>query len=237
MTSEAKRIILFDAVGTLIYPQPDVIATYHTVGDRYGSRRTPEQVKLRFFHGRKEYFDKAVEVGHDHAKAAAWPSSDQIEYDLWCRLVRFVFDDLDDTDAIMDDLWDHFAQPDHWRVHDDVHNCMSTLRRRRMEVGIASNFDSRLLKICQLLLPQIESRFIFWSSAMGFRKPDRRFYETVASHLKGWGRLTMVGDDRLNDWIAPAKCGWQTYLLDRRKAAEESPAVIHSLLALPARIG
>ena len=42
------RAVFFDAVGTLIHPQPSAAAVYAAVGRRFGTRRTEEEIAARF---------------------------------------------------------------------------------------------------------------------------------------------------------------------------------------------
>ena len=42
------RGVLFDAVGTLIYPDPPVAEAYRSIGRRFGSRLSVEQIAARF---------------------------------------------------------------------------------------------------------------------------------------------------------------------------------------------
>ena len=77
------------------------------------------------------------------------------------------------------------------------------------------------------------------SSLVGNRKPDRRFYETIASRVAReigpdvTPRFLMVGDHLANDVVTPLALGWSSILLDRHDA-NLCEVSIRSLSELPA---
>src|SRR5205823_3691320 len=97
--------------------------------------------------------------------------------------VQCVLDDVAaNSDTLFDSLWQHFAAPASWRIYDDV-AALAELRRRGYRIGIASNFDSRLLAIAAAYPPLAICDAIFVSSSVGFTKPDRRFFRAVENQL------------------------------------------------------
>ena len=157
--------ILFDAVGTLITPDPPVAEAYHAAGLHFGSRHRVEAIHLRFrnaFH-RQESRDADPSLAHRTSEAR--------ELARWRTIVGDVFDDVPETEGLFQALWEHFARPEHWRLYDDVADCWRQLTDAGFLVGIASNFDDRLDAICRAhaLLANCP-RFV--SSQIGHKKPE-----------------------------------------------------------------
>ncbi|MFK7767616.1 MAG: HAD family hydrolase [Mariniblastus sp.] len=226
--SQTISVALFDAVGTVIYPDPGVIDVYLKLGEDHGSDLTRQQVKDRITIARRKYFNVGVAGNRDGVPSL--DSSEVIEFALWKRLVLDVFAELESADILFDELWSHFADPNHWRLYDDVADCWGKLREHGVAIGLASNFDSRLIRICDSMELLSDIEFVFCSSQVGFRKPCQNFYRQVEAMLAsqlGPGRLqvAMVGDDLENDCVAPAFAGWQSVWLNRKSnpsSVEES---------------
>lgn len=214
----AVRAVLFDAVGTLIYPNPPVALVYRDYGRRFGSMLSEDEIATRFRHA------------FDQSRSANLPTSHAREFACWRKIVADVFCDVaHDIDSLFEQLWQHFAQPEHWRVFDDVAPIWSTLREREFVIGIASNFDDRIRNILAALLPLSDCRHVFYSAEIGFAKPNPSFYSTVQQRLSlPPAEILIVGDDRENDFDAPRRAGWQALHL-RREYDRSDGTIIRSL--------
>lgn len=115
-------------------------------------------------------------------------------------------------------LWQHFAEPQHWRLFDDVQPTIEGLLERDYRLGIASNFDQRLLSICRGHEGLAALDPIFISSQVGWSKPSPQFYRQIET-ITGLApeQIMFVGDDWENDVNAPRNLGWQTRWLIRRE--------------------
>ena len=197
------RIYIFDAVGTVLRPVPDVIRAYHLAGVRHGSQFSKDQVKRRFRTARQKYFGAKPESGTTTTNPLI--SSDEIEYRLWKSLVSEVFADVSDRQKLFDELWAHFASPDHWQLYEDVEACWRKLAEQGDRLFVASNFDSRLYKILARFEVFALAERSFCSADVGFRKPDALFYQEVAVgiDIRDIEAVTMIGDDYQNDFLAP----------------------------------
>ena len=227
-----QRFVLFDAVSTVIYPEPDVFTAYHTCATNFGTQLTRDEVRVGFHQLRQELFDSELtpeSIDFDNIELV---SSDQIEFDLWRCLVERLFTDVSDSLGLFHALWGHFAQASSWRVFEDVTPCWQQLKAAGFKIGIASNFDSRLFKLCKQLSPLDQADFIACSAKSGYRKPDKRFFETILSQIDTSECPIMVGDDRVNDFLAPEHLGWLSFLIDRRQT-HECNRTLSSLKQLP----
>jgi putative hydrolase of the HAD superfamily len=204
--SESKKVLVFDAVGTLIRPAYSVSQTYFEFGQRFGSRLSSAAIKTRF-----------GKVFHDLFRSGK-PTNESIEFQNWQQLVAQVFSDLTDTHQIFDSLWNHFAKPDSWQVFDDVQPNWSRFVAQADSIAIASNFDKRLLKILDAHPPLNEIDAIFISSEIGWPKPTREFFAAIENRCGSKSIYTVVGDDPICDIQPAQKIGWKTVLIDRQQA-------------------
>src|SRR6478672_11676425 len=122
------RAVAFDAVGTLITPDPPAAAVYHAVGRRHGSRLSSDEIATRF--------RAAFRTEDDRDRAAGWRTDPAREVDRWRRIVAAVVDDVSDADACFRELWDHFATPAAWRVLTGVGPVLAALSRRGFALGL-----------------------------------------------------------------------------------------------------
>ena len=137
------KIILFDAVGTLIFPVPDVVAVYQEFGSQFGATLGPAEVEERISEAYRIHFLECAQVD------SRLISSDALEKELWQRVVFHVFQESDKKSELFNALWNHFARPDAWKVYPDVPEAIRRLKMCDSRIGIASNFDSRLKLIVQ----------------------------------------------------------------------------------------
>ena len=230
------RAILFDAVGTLIYPEPAVAEAYYRVGRELGSARSIVEIK-GLFRAAYQRSESLFALPGDGSGLARQPTSQERERLRWRQVVGEVFADLSlsAADAALDRLWQHFAEPTHWRLYDDVATVWSELSARGYTLGIASNFDDRLERICAALPPLDQCRHLFISSRIGFPKPSPWFFRAVEQSLNMRpDEILLVGDDHTNDVLGATESGWQVQWLQRGQMRE--PGVIGSLTELADRI-
>jgi putative hydrolase of the HAD superfamily len=208
------RCIAFDAVGTLIYPEPSVADVYFAVAQRHGSRVTREETSRRFARALQSFEHE------DGAGADRWATSEARERDRWTYVVAEVIDDVADVGACFDELFQHFARPSSWRCFPDVGDALTLLARQRCRLAVASNFDDRLNAICDRL-PELQPlRLRAISSLVGHRKPSPQFYRALAE-IAGCPPETilMVGDDFENDIRGARDAGCLAVALERRAKA------------------
>jgi len=200
--------VVFDAVGTLINPDPPVAVAYGQAGRRHVSRLTNDECATRFHHA----FAAEEAIDRDQF---GWRTDELRERTRWRAIVERVFDDVADGDALFEELWNHFADPKHWRLIEGAAETWQALEARGVTLAIASNFDARLEAICRGLPPLQTCEHVFASSRLGVRKPSPDFFRRVGDELEVEpARLMMVGDDFDNDYRAATAAGWSALLFD-----------------------
>jgi putative hydrolase of the HAD superfamily len=211
------RAVFFDAVGTLIHPEPDAATVYAEVGRRFGTGLDAATSRLRF----REAFARQDAIDREHD----WRTDERRELERWRTIVGEVLPDVDDTEACFRELYEHFSRPANWRCDAELAAAALRLRRRGVVVGIASNFDERLRRVLAGW-PRLAELPCVISAEVGWRKPSPRFFEAMA-RAAGLeiNRIVYVGDDRVNDYDAARACGCTAYLVPRQApgGAVESP--------------
>jgi putative hydrolase of the HAD superfamily len=201
--------VLFDAVGTLIYADPPVHAVYAEAASEFGLNFEETTIERRFAEAFRKHYPLATEDDD-------CITSEDIERSRWRAIVDDVFHEVAPCEALFERLWHHFAQPASWRLFDDVTECWRRLRGRGLSLGIASNFDGRLIHICRSLPPLDRCDHYFVSSQMGDRKPTRNFFRAIerATGLEPQ-QLMLIGDDLEADYLAATAAGWHAVHLNR----------------------
>lgn len=220
------RCVLFDAVGTLIYPEPPVAAAYGAVARKFGSSRSELEIGERF----RQAFCRQEDLD---GQASGYRTDEDRERRRWQAIVAEVFDELADPSPAFSELWEHFSQPRHWQLFDDVADAWRGLAAQGVLPGVASNFDRRLRQVCAGLPPLDECNLIFVSSELGVRKPSSDFFRRIENVLRlSAGQIMLIGDDWENDYLAARSAGWQAVFVDRKGLQPAAPDRVRSLAEL-----
>jgi len=210
------RAVFFDAVGTLIHPVEPVPATYRRFAARQGLMLDEPTVQLRMksAYAHQERLDQA----------AGWRTDEAREFDRWQSIVR---DTLPEAAVCFDELWHYFSTPQAWTVADDTAEALIQLQQRGLVLGIASNFDQRLASILPAfpaLAPVAAVSII--SSAIGWRKPGRGFFEEVIRQAECEpAEIMFVGDDWRNDIEGATAAGLRAVLMSSELVSTHAAVV------------
>lgn len=199
------RAVFFDAVGTLIHPDPAAAVIYAEVAQRFGSRLTVPEIASRFrtAFNRQELIDRA----------SGWRTSEAREIERWRQIVAEVLADVSEPAECFAELYAHFGRPEAWRREADIEPTLFELARRGYTLGLASNYDSRLRPVAAALLPRL--RHILISSAVGWRKPAPEFFAALARLVElPAEEILYVGDDLANDYQGARAAGLDALLFD-----------------------
>jgi putative hydrolase of the HAD superfamily len=217
------RAVFFDAVGTLLFPEPSAPVMYAEVAARHGLTLTPAEVRTRFV---------AAYLAEEEADVSAgWATSERREKDRWRRIVFDTLAGVSDPDACYRFLFDHFARPPAWRVAPDAPETLATLSARGVSAGLGSNYDERLWPVLagfpELTFPR---ELVLISAEVGVRKPGAEFFRRAARAAGcAVGEVLFVGDDLGNDYQGATAAGMPALLLD---PLGRHPSVPHRLTRL-----
>jgi putative hydrolase of the HAD superfamily len=217
MIPKNVRAIFFDAVGTLIHPDPAASMVYFNVGRRFGSQYDSDQIGRRF--------RQAFEMEEDADRVGGLRTSEERERRRWQHIVGHVLDDVTDPDACFAKLYEHFAKPGAWRLEADTARVLEELKKRGYVLGMASNYDRRLRSVVAGLPLKPLEHFII-SSEIGWRKPAAAFFAalcTAASFPPD--KILHIGDDWANDYQGAQATGLQALLFDPKGKSDSGDAL------------
>jgi putative hydrolase of the HAD superfamily len=220
------RAVFFDAVGTLLYPDPGAVQVYTEAARRRGIDLPPDTVRERFV--------AAFRAEEATDTAAGWVTSEAREEARWRRIVGEALPGVTDPDGLFAELFGHFARPGAWRVDPDAAAVFAGLAGRGIVLGLGSNYDARLLSVLagQRELNPLAGRVVV-SAAVGWRKPAAGFFaEVVRAAGVPAGDILFVGDDLDNDYHGATAAGLRATLLDPRDRHPDVPARIRGLADL-----
>lgn len=202
------RAVYFDAVGTLIYPEPPAEEVYASAGRRYGQMETPAEIRRRMW--------QAFRTEEEWDRLQGWRVDEHREAKRWRRIVRACFPHISTErfELLFAELYEHFAQPWAWRVVEEAEAVLAALQSRGLIVGVASNYDARLRRVLAGLeeLAAVRQRVVL-SAEVGYRKPAAAFFAAVVAQATcSANEMLYVGDDPANDYAGARAAGLQAVL-------------------------
>jgi putative hydrolase of the HAD superfamily len=201
------RAVVFDAVGTVIHPEPRAPVVYAESARRFGSKRTAEEITPRFITAfeREEATDYANGLRTNEAR----------EVERWRQIVAYVLDDVTDSNACFHELFDHFSRPQAWRLDPNAAATIESLARRGYALGMASNYDRRLRSVVAGFAALTPLQHLIISSEVCWRKPAPQFFLALCETLQfSAADILYVGDDLSNDYEGARAAGLRTLLID-----------------------
>lgn len=217
-------LILFDAAGTLLETAEPVENVYLRIFARHGI--SSEAAKLR--ESFRETFahlpdpDFAEHAGNDDTGDAG----DAAERAWWQQVVGHTLAaaghrlEPDDFAACFDDLFDHYAGGDAWKVFAEAPALIDRLKRRGHRLAIVSNFDRRLHRVLAELGVAECFDLVLTSADVRARKPAPNLLLRAVEHFGlGTQSACLVGDSAAADGGAAAAVGMPVFILDRPRSS------------------
>ena len=206
-------LVFFDAVGTLLHPEPPAPAVYAAVGRRFGSRRDEADITARF--------RAAFRRQEEEDRAAGLRTDERREIARWRAIVHEVLDDVAGVETCFQELYAHFARVDAWRCLPETGEVLAALAGRGHVLGIASNFDHRLRGLVESLPALRPVRYLVISSEIGWRKPAAQFFEQMCRQAGSSAEQVLyVGDDPINDYGGAQAARVRALLFNPRRSVE-----------------
>jgi putative hydrolase of the HAD superfamily len=211
------RAITFDVGGTLLEPWPSVGHIYAAVAIQFGlNPPAPATLTQRFGH--------------------AWKARPDFDYSRegWFALVRETFADHGETlpAEFFPTVYDRFAEPEVWRLFDDVLPTLDALCRSGLKLGVISNWDDRLRPLLHRLGLTRYFQSIVVSCEVGATKPAQAVFARSASELGvAPGELLHVGDSLIGDVLGAERSGATGRQIERHQPLTD-PRQLRSLAEL-----
>lgn len=201
------RAVVFDAVGTILEPNPRPADVYAQIGARHGSKLPSSFIASAF--------RKAFDSQEQHDLTQGLVTSELRELARWRNIVSAVLHDVDPIEVCFQELWNHFGQPAHWKLTSNVENIFASLRGRGMRLAVASNFDCRLRNVLGGIPEHRLIDELVISSEVGWRKPAPQLFASVCQRLGcAPSEILFIGDSVANDYVGATAAGMPALLLD-----------------------
>lgn len=212
---QKPKVIFFDAVGTLIGVRDGVGTVYAAIAEKNGVHVSPELVEQSF----RDAFKST--------KPPIFPGVDSFEipekeFQWWAKVAKETFtragviDQFEDFMGFFTQLYAHFATPDPWFIFEDVMPSIKAWHTQGIEMGLISNFDSRLFAIIEMLDLKQYFSSITISSITGAAKPDSKmFFAALDKHDCLPTQAWHIGDNKVEDYDGAVKIGMKAFLLER----------------------
>jgi len=212
---EQPKVIFLDAVGTLFGVDGSVGQTYATIAERFNVEADATALNEAFF---KQFVD---------AEAMAFPGVETtqipaLEYAWWQAIAEQTFADVGKLDAFEDfeaffaDLYAYFAGAEPWVVYPDAYHSLERWKAKGIELGVISNFDSRLFTVLDALALADFFATVTISTEVGAAKPDPKIFEAaLAKHNCDPAEAWHVGDSYGDDFEGAKGAGLRAIWLQR----------------------
>lgn len=201
------QAIFFDAVGTLFGVKGSVGDIYGAIAQEFGVDADAQALNRAF----AEQFQAAPPMAFPGIPPEELP---QEEYRWWENIACLTFSSIDklkefqDFSAYFRQLYDHFKTAEPWEVYADVIPSLSYWRSQGIELGIISNFDSRLHAVLHGLKLDQFFRSVTISSEAGAAKPSEQIFQTaLQKHNCPPERAWHIGDSLHEDYQAATSLG------------------------------
>lgn len=206
------RAVVFDAVGTLIFPNPGAAIVYAEVANAHGIA-IPERDQLSARLWAQFRIEDMLDRTND------WRTSEARECSRWRNVVNAAIPGA--SDVLFEELFQHFSLPTAWRVPEGAAAAIADLAQRGFILGMGSNYDARLRSVVEgtPALRPLAGHLVI-SSEVGFRKPAKQFFDAVCEHVQCEPReILFVGDDQENDIAGAQAAGMRAMLVVFRELA------------------
>ncbi|MBS0182437.1 MAG: HAD-IA family hydrolase [Nitrospira sp.] len=223
--SSSIRVVFFDAADTLFHVQGSVAEIYLRHAVEFGFPQKPDSLVAI-----QQAFRRAFREATPPVFSAAEPARiKQSERLWWFDIVHHVFYRVGMFERF-DEFFDHVFRvfEDHrsWRLFPETVSTLTRLKAQNLELGIISNFDSRLFTVLRGLGIADAFDTVTISSLAQAAKPAPQIFQVaLEKHAVDPEEALHVGDSLRDDVEGATKAGLQAVLLDRDGKQQEVSGV------------
>ncbi len=213
--SSSIRVVFFDAADTLFHVQGSVAEIYLRHAVEFGFLQKPDSL-VAIQHA----FSRAFREAPPPVFAVTDPTRiKQSERLWWFDIVHHVFYRVGMFERF-DEFFDHVFRvfEDHrsWRLFPETASTLTRLKERNLELGIISNFDSRLFTVLRGLgIAETFDTVTISSLAQAAKPAPQIFHLALEKHAVDPEEALHIGDSLREDVEGAKKAGLHTVLLDR----------------------
>ena len=211
------KAVFFDAADTLFYIKEGLGNTYAAPARRYGIDPDPQDLKKAF----SRHFPSAPPLAFGDVSDK---ERKVLEKNWWYEVVKKVYNDIgmfDEFENYFNDLFEVFRTTA-WQIFPETKSVLNEIKELGFTIIVVSNFDSRVYDVCENL--KIIDHFddFIISSEAGYAKPDIEIYNIALTRNNlNPSECIFIGDNYLNDYVAPTNIGMNALLLNRENENEK----------------
>lgn len=235
------QAVFFDAAGTLFQIKGSVADVYLRLAEPYGVKTSPEmQVAVA----------AAFKRAFHEAPPPAFSATDSHEIKRcerlwWFDIVHNVFYRVgmfEGFDEYFEKVFQAFEGPTNWMLYPETFHVLKALKEESFELGIVSNFDSRLFSVLRgLEIADLFDTVTISSLAHAAKPAPRIFQAALEKHAISPDEAIHVGDSMRDDVVGARRAGIEGILIDRDGGGEiphgiSPPIIIRHLEELLPRL-
>lgn len=209
------KVIFLDAVGTLFGVNGSVGEAYASQAQKFGVNCDPAAVNQAFF----QAFKGATPMAFPGSDPTAIPHA---EYQWWHAIAHQTFGKVGvlpqfpNFDDFFAQLYGYFATAEPWFVYPDVWGFLAHWRSQGIELGVLSNFDSRIYPVLEVLGLADFFQSVTISTEVGAAKPASLIFTTaLQKHGCTAQDAWHVGDSYREDFEGATAAGLKGIWLNR----------------------
>ncbi|MGV2830066.1 HAD-IA family hydrolase [Myxosarcina sp. GI1(2024)] len=226
------EVIFLDAVGTLFGIKGSVGEIYRQIAIKYGVTVDVETIDKAF----NKAFQQTPPLAFQETKLEATVRQ---EFIWWKNLAEATFTQIEVIDKFTDftsffsELYAYFATEKPWYIYPDVIPNLENWHARGIQLGVISNFDTRLNTILKIFALDRYFSSITISSIAGFAKPDRQIFNiALEKHDILAYKAYHIGDSFNADYQGAKNAGIESFWLDRSQQSLENRERLPNLSSL-----
>ncbi len=213
--SSSIRVVFFDAADTLFHVHGSVAEIYLRHAVEFGFPQKPDSLVSI-----KQAFSRAFREAPPPVFAAVEPARvKQSERLWWFDIVHHVFYRVgmfERFDEFFDQVFRVFEDHRSWRLFPETASTLTRLKARDLELGIISNFDSRLFTVMRGLgIADAFDTMTISSLAQAAKPAPQIFQIALEKHAVDPEEALHIGDSLRDDVEGATKAGLHAVLLDR----------------------
>ncbi|MEL7037353.1 MAG: HAD-IA family hydrolase [Cyanobacteria bacterium J06592_8] len=220
---EKPKVIFLDAVGTLFGVRDSVGAVYTKLAAQVGVQADPDAVNTAFF----QAFAAAPAMAFPGTHRDQIP---QLEFDWWLKIAiqTFqavgVFKEFSDFSSFFKQLYHYFTTAQPWFVYPDVKPTLQQWCDRGFQLGVLSNFDSRLYPVLDALDLAKFFNSVTISTEVGAAKPDPKIFSIALQKYQCFPQEAChIGDSLKADYQGAKSAGIPAILINRNEQGKTIP--------------
>ena len=220
--SSSIRVVFFDAADTLFHVHGSVAEIYLRHAVEFGFPQKPDSLAAI-----KHAFGRAFREAPPPVFSVTDPARlKQSERLWWFDIVHHVFyraGMFERFDEFFDHVFGVFEDSRSWRLFPETASTLTRLKARDLELGIVSNFDSRLFTVMRGLgIADAFDTVTISSLAQAAKPAPKIFHIALEKHAVDPEEALHIGDSLRDDVEGATKAGLHAALLDRNGRQQQA---------------